>query len=146
MVRARKTNWWPPARALAVWLVLMMVETVHGVLRMLLLAPLIGDFRARQISVFTGSVLIFGATWLLIRWIGATTTRALLGTGGLWLVLTVAFEIGIGRLAGRSLETIGSDYDLRHGGLLPIGLAVLVLSPLGAARVQGVARKLSTSN
>jgi hypothetical protein len=91
----------------------------------------------------TGSLLIFGTTWLLIRWIGTTTRRALLGTGSLWLALTVAFEIGFGRLAGRSWETIGSDYDLRHGGLLLLGLVVLVLSPLAAARARGVAPKPS---
>jgi hypothetical protein len=109
MARKRDIRWRALARAFAVWLVLMLVETVHGVLRMLVLAPLIGDFRARQISVLTGSLLIFGTTWLLIRWIGTTTRRALLGTGSLWLALTVAFEIGFGAslavLGRRSVRT-----------------------------------------
>jgi hypothetical protein len=47
-------------RALLVWLVIIGVETVHGILRTLVLLPAVGDFRARQISVLTGSVLIFG--------------------------------------------------------------------------------------
>ena len=41
-------------RALLVWLIIIGVETVHGILRGLFLAPLIGDFQARRISVFTG--------------------------------------------------------------------------------------------
>ncbi len=45
-------------RALAVWLVIMCVEFIHGVLRTLYLAPLVGDFQARQISVLLGSLLI----------------------------------------------------------------------------------------
>jgi hypothetical protein len=62
-------------RALLVWLVIIGVETVHGILRTLLLMPAVGDFRARQISVFTGSVLIFGIACLFIDWIQAKTER-----------------------------------------------------------------------
>jgi hypothetical protein len=47
-------------RAFAVWLVIMAVESAHGTLRELFVAPLIGDLRARQISVFTGSLLLLG--------------------------------------------------------------------------------------
>jgi hypothetical protein len=46
------------ARALAVWLLIISAEVVHGTLRTLFLAPLIGDFHARQVSVFTGSAII----------------------------------------------------------------------------------------
>jgi len=35
-------------RAFVVWLVMMGAEVVHGVLRAILLVPLVGDFRARQ--------------------------------------------------------------------------------------------------
>jgi len=117
-------------RGLLVWLLLMAVESLHGIARRILLEPYFGDFRAHQIAVFTGSVLILAIASLCVRWIGATTKGQLLGVGGLWLVLTVAFEIGLGRLMGLSWERIGSDYDLLHGGLMLIGLLVLTLSPL----------------
>ena len=55
-------------RALVVWLVIIAVETAHGILRTLLLVPMMGDFPARQISVFTVSLLIFGVTLLFIKW------------------------------------------------------------------------------
>jgi hypothetical protein len=35
-------------RALVVWLVIMGVEFIHGILRTLYLASLVGDFRSRQ--------------------------------------------------------------------------------------------------
>ena len=45
-------------RALAVWFLLMSAEFVHGVWRMKFLALWVGDFLARQVCVFTGSLLI----------------------------------------------------------------------------------------
>ncbi len=123
-------------RGLLVWLLIMGIESVHGTARRLLLEPYLGDFRARQIAVFTGSALILTIAFLCIRWIGATTRRQLLGLGGLWLVLTVIFEIGLGRLMGLSWERIGSDYELPHGGLMPIGLTLLTLSPLLASHLR----------
>ena len=38
-------------RAIAVWVLLMSAEVVHGVARTLFLAPAVGDFRARQLAV-----------------------------------------------------------------------------------------------
>jgi len=38
-------------RALAIWLLLMTAEVIHGTLRTLFLAPRVGDFLARQIAV-----------------------------------------------------------------------------------------------
>jgi len=68
-------------RAVVVWLVLIGAETIHGILRTLLLVPAVGDFRARQISVFTGSVVILVIACLFIRWIRAGTTTALILAG-----------------------------------------------------------------
>jgi hypothetical protein len=71
---------------------------VHGILRTLLLVPMMGDFPARQISVFTGSLLIFGVTLLFIKWIAARTRLQLLIVGTIWVLLTILFEITLGRL------------------------------------------------
>ena len=51
------------ARAFAIWLLLITAEVVHGIVRTLVLTPAVGDFRARQIGVFTGSLLILLITW-----------------------------------------------------------------------------------
>lgn len=127
-------------RALGAWLVIAVTESLHGTLRQLFLAPLVGDLHARQASVFTGSVLIFVIALLLVRWIGATTPKALLGIGLLWLVLTLAFEFTLGRLLGMDWQRILSDYDLRQGGFMLVGMVVLLLAPLAAARLRGPGR------
>lgn len=119
-------------RALGAWLLLIITESVHGTLRQLWLVPLVGDFRSRQIGVATGSVLVFLVTCLCIRWIGATRTRELLAIGATWVALTFAFELILGRALGADWHRLLSDYDLVHGGLMPLGLAIMLLSPVGA--------------
>jgi hypothetical protein len=124
-------------RAFLVWLVIIGVESVHGILRTLLLVPLIGDFRARQVSVLTGSVLIFAVAHFCIRWIAATTRFQLLGVGLLWVVLTVLFEIGLGRFGlGLSWDRITEDYVVTRGGMLGFGLLFMAASPWLAARLR----------
>ena len=85
-------------RAFAVWLVIIATETVHGILRGILLVPIVGDLPARQIGVLIGSLLIFAVAYLFIRWMAALTKLQFLAVGLLWVVLTVLFEIGLGRL------------------------------------------------
>lgn len=123
-------------KGFAVWLILMAVESVHGALRELFLAPLIGNFRARQIAVCTGSLLILGVACLFVRWMRADTTRRLIAVGLLWLLLTLLFEFGLGRFVlDYSWERMTSDYDLSRGGLMSLGLALLALAPLIASRL-----------
>lgn len=129
-------------RAVLVWLVIIAVETVHGILRTLLLVPLVGDFPARRVSVFTGSLLIFGVAWTFVRWIGAGTRLRLLGVGLLWVVLTVLFEIVLGRYAlGLSWDRIAEDYDLTRGGLLGFGLLFMAAAPTLAAMLRRSAQR-----
>jgi len=107
-------------------------------LRVLLLQPYIGDFRARQIGVFTGSILIFLIVLACIRLIGARRVSQLLGIGCLWVVLTLLFEIGLGRFVmGYSWVRIASDYNILQGGFLSGGMMLLSFAPLIAAKIRG---------
>ena len=124
-------------RALLVWLLLMAVESVHGTLRTLLLVPVMGDEASRRLGVLTGSVLVLLVTIATIRWMRAGGTARLLGIGILWALLTVAFEIALGRLILQlDWARILSDHDLRRGGLMPFGLLVMMLAPWIAARIR----------
>lgn len=124
-------------RAFLVWLIIIGVETIHGVLRMLLLVPLVGDFRARQVSVLTGSLLIFGVAYFSIRWIADKTRFRLLAVGLLWVVSTILFEIGLGRYGlGLSWDRITEDYDVTRGGMLGFGILFMAVSPWLAARLR----------
>jgi hypothetical protein len=123
-------------RALVVWLLMMAIETIHGVLRNRFLVPVIGDVGSRQIGVLIGSALILGIAILTIDWIRPNSERSLLAIGALWLSLTLAFEFGLGLALRRPWEAMLSDYDLSRGGLLSIGMVVLALSPWISARIR----------
>lgn len=118
-------------RAIILWLLLMLVETLHGIARRILLEPIVGDLTARQIAVFTGSALIFGIVFVMIPWLREAVTRQLLLIGALWVFLTLVFEVAIGRFAlDLTWDRILQDYDIGRGGLMPIGLLVMFLAPL----------------
>ncbi len=121
-------------RAVAVWLLIAVVESVHGTLREFLLVPVVGEVAASRIGFAVGCALVIGVAWLTSRWLGATTRAAQLGVGALWLLLMLSFEIALGRARGFSWQRIGADYDLSQGGLMLFGLLLLLLAPsIGAA-------------
>jgi hypothetical protein len=123
-------------RAFLVWLVIIAVETVHGTLRILFIAPAVGDFRSRQIGVFIGSALILAVALGLICWIKAADIWRLLLIGLIWVALTFVFEIALGILTGLSTERMLEDYDLTNGGLMPLGMLFLLFTPTIAARLR----------
>ncbi len=127
----------PWFRALLVWLVIIVAESVHGTLRTLYLAPVIGDFPARRVGVFIGTAIIFVIALAFTRWIGARTKAQLLGIGLLWVVLTVTFEFALGRgVLHYDWSRMLSDYDLSRGGLMVFGLLAMSFTPLLAARIR----------
>jgi nitric oxide reductase large subunit len=129
----------PWRRTIAVWLVMIAGEMIHGIVRSIVLTPRVGDMPARQIGVFTGSLVNLGITHFFIEWIDARTVHARLVIGVVWVVLTMVFEVTFARLVMKSSwERIRSDYDLAHRGLLPIGLVALAGSPIVASRLRGM--------
>lgn len=99
-------------RVFVVWLLIIFAETIHGTLRQLFLAHVVGDFPARRIGVFVGMILIFVIALFFVRWIAAPTTGSLFAVGLLWTILTLAFEIALNRFLGLTRERIFEDYDI----------------------------------
>ncbi len=126
------------AKATVIWMLIAIAEVIHGALRVKFLNRRVGDRRARQVAVFTGSGLILLIAWALAPWLGAPSVAACFWIGLLWLVLMLAFEIGFGRLVFRaSWNRLLSDFDFRKGGLLSIGMVILFFAPLLAAKWRG---------
>lgn len=78
---------WP--RAMVVWFVIVLVESIHGIVRQLFIAPVIDDLPARQLGVPVGSLLVLAIAWVFIRWLGAASVWRQFEIGALWIVLTV---------------------------------------------------------
>ena len=124
------------ARGFVVWLLIIFAETIHGITRTLLLKPLIGDFRARQVSVFTGAAMIVVITFVFVRWLKGSGALDFILIGIMWVILTVGFEILLGRLVlDISWERIASDFDILHGGLMLFGVLVMLFAPIAMARL-----------
>lgn len=123
-------NW---MRAVGAWLMIAVLESVHGTLRQLFIAPAIGDLPSRQLGVLTASALILLVAWLTVRWRDAGTRQAQLQTGALWVVLMLAFEFGLGTALGYPLERLLADYRLAQGGLMPLGMLFMFFAPALAA-------------
>jgi len=114
-------------------------ETIHGILRIRYLNRPLGDRHARQVGVFTGSIILTVIAWLGIPWIGVSTLSDCVVIGLLWLVLMLTFDIGLGRLYFRfSWKRIVKDFDPRKGGFLGFGMVVLFFAPIIVARLRGL--------
>lgn len=123
------------SRAVLIWLLIMAAETLQGVARHLLLSPAL-EQALRQLSVIVGVIVIFAITWACLPWMRIRTTRQALAVGALWAALTLAFEFGVGWLLGASWGHILADYDLPHGGLMPLGLLAMALTPWTVRRLR----------
>lgn len=129
-----------PARALVVWLLIVVAETAHGIARRLWLEPRIGDLPARQVGVVVGSLVILAVTVAMARWLAVRTRRQALAVGVGWALAMIAFEVGIGLATGATADRMLSDYDPRRGGFMVLGMLVLVCAPGWAARWRGTLR------
>jgi len=122
-------------RAILAWALIIAAESVHGALRRLLLDP-DTTFALRQVSVGVAVLIVFAVTWTSSRWMAVQGTGALLGIGLLWVVLTLAFEFGLGHAIGMSTRQIAEGYDLSRGNIMPLGLLATALAPWIVARLR----------
>jgi hypothetical protein len=107
-------------RALVVWVLIALAETLHGNLRVRYLNRLVGDGRARQIGVSTGSTIILAIAWP-------------------WLERMLAFDITFGRwLFTAPWQRIGAESDLRRGRLLGLKMPFVLFAPPRAAMLCGL--------
>ncbi len=126
------------ARGFLAWLLIAVLETLHGIARTLWLAPMLGDAPARRLAILGGIAIVFAVAWLTIRWIDARGDRRKLAVGVQWLVLMASFDILLGRSFGFSWDRILADFNPLAGGLLGLGMATMFVAPWLAGRLRGV--------
>ncbi len=112
------------------WLAIMILEVGNGLLRKVIVEPLIGDLAARQVGVAIGSIMVILVAYLLAGWLRLKRIPSMMLVGMAWVILTIGFEIVLGRLVmGLDWARILSDYDVAHGGLMPVGFLVMAAAP-----------------
>lgn len=128
-------------KALVAWLAMALIAILNGVLRESVLAPLLGPQLAQPLSGVFLAVLVFFLAWLAVPRFGMLAPRGYWLVGGLWLLMTLLFEFGFGRLvAGKSWDELLAAYDITSGNLWPAVLVVIFMSPRLAARLRAHSR------
>ena len=95
----------------------------------------------RQIGVFTGSALFLLMVYFCEPWMTLRSFADGLRFGLLWVVLTVAFEWNFAHyVVGRSWESLAAEYNLLHGGLMPVGHGIFAMTPWMAWRARQASR------
>ena len=125
-------------RSVVIWFAILILASLNGAVRDLLVAPRAGDTIARAISTVILSGLILLVTWYTIRWIGAQSPRQALGVGAAWLILTLCFEFGAGRYTGKSWSVILDDYDVTRGRIWALVPIITFLAPYWMGRLRGM--------
>lgn len=128
-------------RALAVWLLLLVIAVGAGALREGLLVPRIGDAAAHVVGTVLVVALFVVAIGLSVEWIvPSLATGSLVRVGVGWTVLTVAFELALGRLVmGLPWNELLREYDVLAGRVWILVPLTTLLVPwiLGRLRAGG---------
>lgn len=124
-------------RAVLTWLLMVPVAVLNGLVRESVVRPRIGELRAHQVSVVTGSTGFLALVYALWRDdVADVQDRDLVRMGAWWVVATIIFEFGFGRfLRGFSWRALLHDYNVREGRLWIVVLLVMLFSPVVTKRV-----------
>jgi hypothetical protein len=129
-------------RALAVWLAILVLASMNGALRDLVMTPRLGDTVARAISTVLLSVAVLIVTWLTVRWIGPRSRSDTVVIGAFWVACTLGFEfLGGHYLFHKPWPELLADYDVRRGRIWIVVLVVTFFAPLSMARLCGLDAK-----
>lgn len=124
------------ARGLLIWLLIMAIETAHGMLRASWLVPHVGPEAAARIGWPAGALIVLGVALLAIRWTRLRTAPELLALGAAWAALTALFELAVGLLQGLDGPGLAATLSPWTGSI-PWSAALMLVAPLLAVRLRG---------
>lgn len=118
------------ARPLLAWLGLMVLAISNGAFREAVITPRLGAGKAHLASTLLLCISIFLLAWFLVPWIAPTSPAQAFVVGGMWLLMTLVFEFGFGRLvAKKSWAELLADYDILSGRVWLLVLLTVCSAP-----------------
>jgi hypothetical protein len=128
--------WW---KALVVWLLFMVGAIANGTLRQFVINPAIGAAWGHVISTVLLCAIILGITWASIRWIAPADAGQAWAIGMVWLVMTLAFEFGMGYFISHlSWSEMLADYNVLKGRVWIFVPLVTFIAPWWMAKLRGL--------
>lgn len=126
-------------QALLWWTLILLCAFANGALRELLLIPLLGAAPGLVLSGLLLSGCILAVAWNAAPHYGRLTLAHYHAIGAFWLLLTLGFEFGFGRLVQhKPWPELWQAYTFQDGNLWPLVLILTALSPWLAARWRGL--------
>lgn len=128
---------WLVVKAVAVWLVILVLAFANAALREMVLEPWIGKIRGLTLSGLILSVLVLATAYVSLPWLDATREPQLIAIGAGWFVLSLAFDLLLGMTQGERLRQQLDAYLFKRGNLWPVVLLVTASAPYLAAKLRG---------
>ena len=119
------------------WIGLVIIAIVNGALREKVYGKFMDELTAHQLSTVIGIVLFSVYIMILsLTWKIESSGQAL-AIGGIWLALTVAFELFFGHyVIGHSWRRLFQDYNLLKGRLWILVLMWTAIAPYTFYKLQ----------
>jgi len=132
MQRYFSSNSW---RHLAGWPVIALLASLNGIVREKVYLDRVGEEASHRISTLPLIAFILGIVLFLARRWPLRTARQAWAMGVTWLAITEVFELGLGRLEGRSWAYLFHEYNIFAGRIWPLALLTTLCAPELARRL-----------
>ena len=124
------------AKYLLVWFLLAIVAITNGIIRQSTYGKSVSELAAHQISTVTAIVAFGVVVWSVHRRWPIETPRQAWTIGLLWLLMTVAFELGFGHfVGGHSWPRLLADFNLLNGRVWAVFLVWVAVLPFAVFKV-----------
>jgi hypothetical protein len=108
---------------------MVIIAIANGALRQSLFLNYMSELKAQQLSTVTLVVFCGIYLWIIFPVMHMESRSQALFTGLMYMILTTAFEFGLGWLNNRSWKFMLQDYDLFRGRIWPLFLLCMLLLP-----------------
>jgi hypothetical protein len=115
---------------LVAWLVFMITAVINGTFRVSQLQLAMSEYRAHLVSTLLLCLALLIEISVFLELVGDYSQGWLIALGVMWMLMTLVFEFGFGRLMGQSWATLLENYDVPHGRIWPLVLIVVLLTPV----------------
>lgn len=111
------------------WLPMILIAFANAALRETVFVKHFDDLRAHQLSTITLMLFCVIYTWTIFPHLNILSSGQAMLTGAIWMLLTIIFEFGLGRLTGNSWNFLFQNYNLAEGRIWVLFLLFLLILP-----------------
>ena len=125
-------------KSILIWLSMIPLAILNGILRDIVIAPLIGMEFALPASGITLCLLIFTGSLIFIPRLGKGKPKVYWNIGFLWVLLTIVFEFILGLSIGDTFSELLKAYDITTGNLWLIVVIFVGIAPWLVAKLKQI--------